>query len=57
MSRYRFTKKAKADFFAILAYITADSADAADRVESAILDTCEFLASHPFSCRRRPGVY
>jgi antitoxin ParD1/3/4 len=47
MSRYQLTSKAKEDLFAILAYIAADNAAAADRVETAILESCDFLASTP----------
>jgi plasmid stabilization system protein ParE len=48
MILYDLTPLAKADIFEIWAYIAADNEDAADRVEQAIYDACEFVASSPF---------
>jgi plasmid stabilization system protein ParE len=47
MSRYRLTSKAEADLFAIWSYIAADNINAADRVETAIYETCALLAESP----------
>ena len=47
MSAYVLTPLAKADIFDIWAYIAVDSESAADRVEQAIYDACEFLAEGP----------
>lgn len=45
---YALTKLAQADIFDIWSYIARDSQDAADRVEQAIYDACEFVAEAPF---------
>ncbi|MGC2162874.1 MAG: type II toxin-antitoxin system RelE/ParE family toxin [Silvibacterium sp.] len=47
MDQYQLTSKAKEDLFAILDYIAADNPAAADRVEAAMLESCNFLASTP----------
>ena len=47
MKQFGFTPSADADLFEIWSYIAADNPDAADRVESDILETCRKLASHP----------
>ncbi len=44
MSLYRLTLKANADLVAIRSYIAAHNIEAADRVEAAIYNACEFLA-------------
>jgi len=46
---YALTKLAQADIFDIWSYIARDSQDAADRVEQAIYDACEFVAEAPFA--------
>jgi antitoxin ParD1/3/4 len=47
MSGYALTPLAKADIFDIWSYIADDSEKAADRVEQAIYDACEFVAEAP----------
>lgn len=47
VSAYALTPLAKADIFEIWSYIAADSVDAADRVEAAIYEACEFIAAGP----------
>jgi len=47
MTKYVLTPLAKADVSAILTYIDADSVEAANRVEQAIFEACEFLAKSP----------
>ena len=47
MSDYELTSLARADIFAIWTYIARDNEDAADRVERAIYDACEFVAESP----------
>jgi antitoxin ParD1/3/4 len=47
MSAYALTPLAKADIFEIWSYIAEHSVDAADRVEQAIYDACEFVAESP----------
>jgi plasmid stabilization system protein ParE len=47
MSVYALTLSAKADIFDVWSYIAADSVEAADRVEQAIYDSCEFVAEAP----------
>jgi len=44
MSGYALTPLAKADIFNIWSYIAGDSEDAANRVEQAIYDACEFVS-------------
>ena len=56
MSAYVLTPLAKADIFDIWAYIAVDSESAADRVEQAIYDACEFLAEGPLRGHRRPDL-
>jgi plasmid stabilization system protein ParE len=47
MSGYALTPLAKADIFEIWSYIADDSEKAANRVERAIYDACEFVAEAP----------
>jgi antitoxin ParD1/3/4 len=47
MSAYALTPLAKRDVFEIWRYIAEDSEHAADRVEQAIYDACEFVAEVP----------
>ena len=47
MSRYALTPLAKADLSNLWTYIAEDSENAANRVEQAIYDACEFLAESP----------
>ena len=47
MNRYRFTPQAEDDLFEIWSFIAQDSVDAANKVESAVLDACERIAHHP----------
>ena len=56
MSKYALTSLAKADVNAILSYIEADSIEAADRVEQAIFDACEFLAKAPLRAHVRTNL-
>jgi plasmid stabilization system protein ParE len=44
MSGYDLTPLAKVDVFEIWTYIADDNENAADRVERAIYDACEFVA-------------
>jgi plasmid stabilization system protein ParE len=46
MSDFRFTPEAAADLFEIWTYIASDNQDAADRVEAAVLDVCDFLVQN-----------
>lgn len=56
MSAYALTPLAKGDIFDIWAYIADNSESAADRVEQAIYDACEFLAEGPLRGHRRPDL-
>jgi plasmid stabilization system protein ParE len=47
MSDYDLTPLAKADIFAVWAFVAEDNEDAADRVQQAIYDACKFLAESP----------
>lgn len=47
MSEYALTPLAKADIFEIWYYIAERSEEAADRVEQAIYQACEFVALSP----------
>jgi plasmid stabilization system protein ParE len=49
----RFTPRALDDLDDIWTYIAAGSVDAANRVESAILEACESLARHPMLGSKR----
>jgi plasmid stabilization system protein ParE len=56
MSSYALTPLAKADIFDIWSYIADDNEDAADRVEQAIFDACEFLAQTPLRGHSRADL-
>jgi plasmid stabilization system protein ParE len=56
MSVYDLTPFAKADVFEIWAYIANDNEDAADRVERAIYDACEFVAESPLHGHSRKDL-
>jgi plasmid stabilization system protein ParE len=56
MSTYVLTPLAKADIFDIWAYIAQDNEDAADRVEQAIYDACQFVADAPMRGHSRTGL-
>jgi plasmid stabilization system protein ParE len=53
---YALTPLAKADVFEIWARIAEDSEDAADRVEQAIYQACDFLAEVPMRGHIRPDL-
>jgi plasmid stabilization system protein ParE len=44
MIRYKFTPQAADDLFEIWSYIARDSSAAANRVEDAVYEACDFLA-------------
>lgn len=56
MSAYVLTPLARADIFHIWSYIADDNEDAADRVESAIYDACDFIARGPLCGHTRPDL-
>jgi plasmid stabilization system protein ParE len=56
MSVYALTPLAKADIFDIWAYIADASEEAANRVEQAIYDACEFVAEAPMRGHSRPDL-
>jgi plasmid stabilization system protein ParE len=56
MSSYALTPLAKADIFEIWSYIARNSQIAADHVEQAIYDACEFVAEAPKRGRSRPDL-
>jgi plasmid stabilization system protein ParE len=56
MTGYRFTPQALNDVFAIWSYIAQDNVAAADRVERAVYDSCEFLADSPLAGTTRPDL-
>lgn len=56
MTGYRFTPEAAADLFEIWSYIANDNAEAADRVEAAIYDSCSFVAGAPLSGQVRKDL-
>lgn len=56
MSQYQLTSLAKEDLFAILDYIAARNPSAADRVEAAILESFDLLASTPLAGHIRPDL-
>jgi plasmid stabilization system protein ParE len=53
---FQLTPQALGDLGNILDYIAKDSADAANRVESAILSACYSLALHPLLGSRRSEI-
>ncbi|MBV9761071.1 MAG: type II toxin-antitoxin system RelE/ParE family toxin [Acidobacteriaceae bacterium] len=56
MSAYLLTPLATIDIFNIWTYIAEHSEAAADRVEQAIYDACEFLAEGPLRGHTRPDL-
>ena len=56
MIRYRLTPRAKSDLRTIWSYIALDNVEAADRVEDAIYDACEFLAKAPLRGHSRADL-
>ena len=54
MSRYVLTPRARADIFNVRSYIADEREAAADRVEQAIYDGCEFVSSAPSRAIRVP---
>ncbi|HKW65231.1 MAG TPA: type II toxin-antitoxin system RelE/ParE family toxin [Candidatus Acidoferrum sp.] len=56
MTHYQFTPQALDDLFEIWSYIAEDNAAAADYVEEAIYDACEFLARSPLAGRVRKDL-
>ncbi len=56
MSVYTLTPLARADIFDIWSFIAEHSEDAADRVERAIYEGCEFIAEGPLRGHSHPGV-
>lgn len=54
--RVLYTARALQDFEDIWNYIARDSVDAANRVETAILEACSGLAEHPFAGKTRVDV-
>ncbi len=53
MTRYVLTAAARADITEIWLRIAVDSEEAADQVEQAMFDACEFLADFPMAGRSR----
>ena len=53
MNDFHCTPQAGDDLFEIWSYVAADSVDATDRVEAAILAACNFLAGAPLCGRYR----
>ena len=49
MSEYQFTPQAADDLFEIWSYIARDSIEAANRVEAAICEACNLLATTPLA--------
>jgi len=56
MSAYALTPLAKADLFEVWSYIAEDSVDAANRVEQAIYDACQFVAEGPLRGHTRTDL-
>lgn len=56
MSAYVLTPVAKSDIFDIWSYIAEDNERAADRVEQAIYEACEFVAASPNRGHTRPQL-
>ncbi len=55
-AHYRLTPRAVDDLDAIWSYISAHSVDAANRVESAILSSCEKLTQRPLLGTKRADI-
>jgi plasmid stabilization system protein ParE len=56
MSDYALTALAKTDIFDIWSCIAEHNQNAADRVEQAIYDACDFLAEGPLRGHLRPDL-
>jgi len=56
MSGYILSPLAEADIFDIWCYIAADKVEPAYRVQQAIFDACEFVASSPRSGHLKPDT-
>ena len=56
MSRYEVTAQAKEDVLTIWEYIARDSLQAADRVETAIYEACNFVALNPLAGHSRSDL-
>jgi hypothetical protein len=56
MSAYLLTPLAKADIFDIWSYIAEENENAADQVEQAIFDACDFVAESPMQGHYRPDL-
>jgi plasmid stabilization system protein ParE len=56
MTRYQFTPQALNDLFDVWSYIAQNNEDAADRVEEAIYNACEFLANSPLAGAARKDL-
>jgi plasmid stabilization system protein ParE len=56
MSAYALTPLAKADLFEVWSFIAEDSVDAANRVEQAIYDACQFVAEGPLRGHTRTDL-
>jgi len=56
MSAYALTSLAKADIFEIWSYIAPHNEAAANRVEQAIYDACEFVAASPLRGHTRSDL-
>lgn len=56
MSTYVLTPLARADIFQIWSYIASDNKLAADRVEQAIYEACDFISRGPMRGHIRPDL-
>ena len=56
MSSFELTPLAKADIFDIWSYIADDNENAANLVEQAIYDACDFIAAAPMRGHTRPDL-
>jgi plasmid stabilization system protein ParE len=56
MKTYLLTPRAKADIFEIWSYIARDSESAADRVEQAVYEACQFISENLSAGHFRPEL-
>ena len=56
MRKYELTAEAVGDLFEIWNFIARDNAEAADRVEEAILRACDLVAGSPLAGRARSDL-
>jgi len=56
MTKYKFTPQAITDLFDIWSFIAGDNPAAADRVEEAVFNACDFLADSPLAGRIRTDL-